>query len=67
MANGILPGPERVRQALADNDAPWLADLVMLIEGAAFEHGNAHGAEIIAAHDAPTGPGKFSVVAVRFF
>src|SRR5690242_396626 len=67
MANWILPWPERVREALADDNAPRLADLVVLIEGAAMEHGNAHGAEVIAADDAPTGPGESSVVAVGFF
>src|SRR6476469_4170472 len=67
MSNRILPRPECVRKTLADDDAPWLADLVVLVEGAAFEHGDTHGAEVIAAHNAPAGPGKASVVAVGFF
>src|SRR5882724_10962115 len=67
MADGVFARPERIGQAFADDYTPWFAYLVMLVKGAAFKNGYAHGTEVVSADDAPSCPGETSVVSFRPF
>ena len=67
-SNRILSRPQPIGKALADDHTPWFADLVVLVEGAAFQDRNAQSAEVVAAHNAPAGPGETAAaIAIRPF
>src|SRR4029077_8073344 len=58
MSNGIFARPECIGKAFTDNPPPRFPNWIMLVEGTSFENWYAHGAEILSAHNAPSGPGK---------